>query len=201
MHGVRKAEASDAAAIASLLINELPNDPLLSLLSRAKVLEKFIESLVFTNSSWIIERNGLIGVITIGKLNETLVNFRRHATLHDFFRIVSAAALPSRLTKLMSGVYYIARKPKDPSRLEITWIAIDHRHHGNGLGGDLLNLAVTSILKKGEVIWVKTLGKTPANIRFYQKHHFEVSHYVGGRVILTRSLGVPHVFDSRRDEI
>jgi GNAT superfamily N-acetyltransferase len=159
------------------------------LFNKATVLHKFIESLICTNRTWVIERNYIIGVISVGNLNETWDDFKRRATFRDCVRILSAAALPSLLPKLIGGLFYIVRKPKAPSQLEITWIAIDHSMHGKGLGGELLNVAVASILQKSGVIWVKTLVSTPENLSFYQKHHFEISHHVGGRVILTRSLG------------
>ena len=189
MDDIRRAKASDARAVASLLFTELPKDPLLTLFSRATVLEKFIESLICSNRTWVIERNNLIGVISVGSLNDALDDFKRRTTFRDRLRILRAAAHPSQLPKLIGGLFYIVRKPKAPSQLEITWIAIDQSMHGKGLGGELLNVAVTSIFQKSGIIWVKTLVSTPENLRFYQKHHFEISHHVGGRVILTRSLG------------
>lgn len=183
---IRAASASDAQAISSLHLTNLPSDPAallgMDFLSKRlypRILRDADVSLVAENTS-----GQAAGFITCGKP----IRLGGLLGLGDLRKILL------RVDARRAAFSVMRLLPQYPSGLpgcELQWIAVASTAQGNGLGTQLTLNALRELHLKGiSEIWVKTLEDTPGNIHFYESLGFTVTSRAAGRVFLQRSTKV-----------
>ena len=83
---------------------------------------------------------------------------------------------------IISGIF----NNLDEIKLELLYICVNKNKLRQGMGSKIVKDSFTikkKVFKKNKVK-VKTLKKTPANIKFYKKLNFKVNKYFLGRVFL-----------------
>jgi ribosomal protein S18 acetylase RimI-like enzyme len=85
-------------------------------------------------------------------------------------------------------------RPRGLPQNELLWVCVQPEFQGIGIGRTLVkDLAKAFATKNHESILVRTLEKTPENIRFYESLGFQIVGISSGRVWLVLPNYAPHV--------
>lgn len=168
--------------ISKIQCEQLPND-LLSLCG-VKLTEKFYQQ--------HLELKNPIYIAWNDKQIAGYVSFTQHHYMGNFFlnQIVPIAARlliqmfkqPTLLFYYLSVMYVMILAPSFEG-IELAYIAVDQPFHGKGVGSELVKFAENDLCQN---LWVKTLLKTPQNIRFYEKNGFHLAKTLLGRAYLQK---------------
>ena len=178
---------SHETKIALLLIKELPQDPFLILLGKKGVSRRLIPQI--SNCGYIGVQSSsegeLVGILLASKPREAgLVRILLRPSL--FFQFI--ANIKNFYGFLEAASYYLI-KPKLVENFEILWIAVSSDKHGQGIGSKLIfDLMKYCESRSIEEVSVKTLLKTPQNVKFYEKNGFSEVLKIKGRSFLSRKV-------------
>lgn len=182
----RKAYVSDAADIARLHCQALPNDPA-TLLGEDFLAKRLYPFLLKDSEASLVavdEENKPIGFAVFSSAK----GVRLPGLLRQLAqRIVSGVvSIRQALVAVGSVGYFLLRsRGKLPNGVELVWIAVDSNWQGRGVGTLLLESGLRTLRCMGHSsVWVKTLYSTPQNTQFYRKAGFRVTSNYAGRVIL-----------------
>ena len=185
----------DFAQISNLWIKGLNND-IFSILGK-KVVLSYLNNFFINNSNslgFVIEKNKKIIAFLLYGNNERIIKQILDQNLIFIFlqSIKIFLSLNLNKIKIFFNVlfFYIISKftnNLDEIRTELLYICVDKNKFRKGMGSKIVkdSFVIKKNFFKLNKIKVKTLEKTPENIKFYKKQNFKVKKKFMGRVFLT----------------
>jgi hypothetical protein len=185
----------DFAQISNLWIKGLNND-IFSILGK-KVVLSYLNNFFINNSNslgFVIEKNKKIIAFLLYGNNERIIKQILDQNLIFIFlqSIKIFLSLNLNKIKIFFNVlfFYIISKftnNLDEIRTELLYICVDKNKFRKGMGSKIVkdSFVIKKNFFKLNKIKVKTLEKTPENIKFYKKQNFKVKKKLMGRVFLT----------------
>ena len=185
----------DFAQISNLWIKGLIND-IFSILGK-KVVLSYLNNFFINNSNslgFVIEKNKKIIAFLLYGNNERIIKQILDQNLIFIFlqSIKIFLSLNLNKIKIFFNVlfFYIISKftnNLDEIRTELLYICVDKNKFRKGMGSKIVkdSFVIKKNFFKLNKIKVKTLEKTPENIKFYKKQNFKVKKKLMGRVFLT----------------
>ena len=185
----------DFAQISNLWIKGLNND-IFSILGK-KIVLSYLNNFFINNSNslgFVIEKNKKIIAFLLYGNNERIIKQILDQNLIFIFlqSIKIFLSLNLNKIKIFFNVlfFYIISKftnNLDEIRTELLYICVDKNKFRKGMGSKIVkdSFVIKKNFFKLNKIKVKTLEKTPENIKFYKKQNFKVKKKLMGRVFLT----------------
>jgi ribosomal protein S18 acetylase RimI-like enzyme len=134
------------------------------------------------------EAGKLVGYVAFDRGGSTVRKLAERRPGALLKAIVLRAGSPTFLAQGLGVAKLLAfrKAPPEERGSELAFIAVDPGHQGKGIGGELVRRALPILKERGETYcWVKTLEKTPQNIRFYESLGFRIYQKSLGRVFLS----------------
>ena len=185
----------DFTQISNLWIKGLNND-IFSILGK-KIVLSYLNNFFINNSNslgFVIEKNKKIIAFLLYGNNERIIKQILDQNLIFIFlqSIKIFLSLNLNKIKIFFNVlfFYIISKftnNLDEIRTELLYICVDKNKFRKGMGSKIVkdSFVIKKNFFKLNKIKVKTLEKTPENIKFYKKQNFKVKKKFMGRVFLT----------------
>ena len=170
--------------IAEFLIDCFPNDVFIKS-AGAELLSLRVIPFFDEHGELIIRRgenNRIIGVLVLGSFN---VSFYSKIFFGGLKRLFSEFMKFRKddFRSFFETFLFIIFDRKIKKSIQIAWIAVSANQRGKGIGTLLINDLKTSPWRnKYDFLVVRTLAKTPENIRFYEKAGFTKIRSSFGRV-------------------
>tara|TARA_X000001036_G_scaffold410669_1_gene422713 strand:- start:5216 stop:5803 length:588 start_codon:yes stop_codon:yes gene_type:complete len=185
----------DFTQISNLWIKSLNND-IFSILGK-KVVLSYLNNFFINNSNslgFVIKKNKKIIAFLLYGNNETIIKQVLDQNLIFIFLRSIKIFLSLNLNKIKIFLnvlfFYMISKftnNLDEIRTELLYICVDKNKFRTGMGSKIVkdSFVIKKNFFKLNKIKVKTLEKTPENIKFYKKQNFKVKKKFMGRVFLT----------------
>ena len=184
----RKATINDATAIANLLLERLPSDPLFVMLGSNMTLKKYVPLMINKAICLVAQEKisaRIIGVIIIQNKNVNNFYFLKTIKIKDFYNICLNSLKRKSVLLVLNAILFSIVNLKKPGNLELLYIAVAKKMDRKNIGTYLVSESVINI-QQDFILWVKTLSKNTNAIKFYEKNEFKVEKNTYGRTILSR---------------
>ena len=184
----RKATINDDTAIANLLLERLPRDPLFVILGSNMTLKKFVPLMIKKAICLVAEEkisSRIIGVIILQNKNVNNFYFLKTIKIKDFFTIFFNSIKRKSVLLVLNAILFSIINLKKPGNLELLYIVVAKKMDRKNIGTCLVSESVINVQEEC-ILWVKTLSKNTNAIKFYKKNEFKVEKNTYGRTMLSR---------------
>ena len=184
----RKATINDATAIANLLLERLPSDPLFVILGSNMTIKKFVPLMIKKAICFVAEEkisSRIIGVIILQNKNVNNFYFLKTIKIKDFFTIFFNSIKRKSVLLVLNAILFSIINLKKPGNLELLYIVVAKKMDRKNIGTCLVSESVINVQQEC-ILWVKTLSKNTNAIKFYKKNEFKVEKNTYGRTMLSR---------------
>jgi ribosomal protein S18 acetylase RimI-like enzyme len=188
MRIIREASVGDATEIEKLIKKTLPNDPVVIFLKGTRQPTKFFESLILSNKAIVsIDGDELLGMASVGSIFVVFRSFIKKLSLIEITLLLIRSCTVEKMRLVIELMIFMLGARYKPSENEISWLAVNPQHQGEGIGKSLVREIASHLLQPHEHLMAKTLEKTPDNVDFYRACGMLLMKQIGGRVILQGS--------------
>ena len=184
----RKATLNDATAIANLLLERLPSDPLFVLLGSNMTLKKYVRLMIKKAMCLVAEEKistRIIGVIIFQNKNVNNFYFLKTIEIKDFCTIFLNSIKRKSALLVLNAILFSIVNLKKPGNLELLYIVVAKKMDRKNIGTYLVSESVINV-QQDCTLWVKTLSKNTNAIKFYEKNEFKVEKNTYVRTMLSR---------------
>ena len=181
---------NDATAIANLLLERLPSDPLFVILGSNITLKKYVPLMIKKAICLVAQEkisSRIVGVVIIQNKNINNFYFLKTIKIKDFFTIFLNSIKRKSVLLVLNAILYSIINLKKPGNLELLYIVVANKMDRKNIGTCLVLESMNNI-QQDCILWVKTLSRNNNAIKFYEKNEFKVEKNTFRRTILIRHI-------------
>ena len=152
----RKATINDDTAIANLLLERLPRDPLFVILGSNMTLKKFVPLMIKKAICLVAEEkisSRIIGVIILQNKNVNNFYFLKTIKIKDFFTIFFNSIKRKSVLLVLNAILFSIINLKKPGNLELLYIVVAKKMDRKNIGTCLVSESVINVQEEC-ILWV-----------------------------------------------